>query len=90
MKEYIAWFRMWLFLREMMDAKCAGPIIARMVDNRATEEDLASIHLASFPKNLPHDIREAAVSHIARAFSAETETGPKPPEKEAGSKPPSN
>jgi hypothetical protein len=74
MKEFIVWYRAWEYLRELIDARFAGPIIARMVENRATEDDLAIIHLASFPKNLSPDIRQAAVSHIARAFSAEAPT----------------
>jgi len=54
-----------------MDMRFAGPVIAALADNRETEEDMASIHLASFPKDLSPDIRKAAVSHIARIFSAE-------------------
>lgn len=57
-----------------MDARFAGPIVAALAENRETEEDLASIHLASFPKDLAPDIRKAAVSHIARIFSADNET----------------
>lgn len=70
MKNYVAWYRQWEFLRNMMDLRFAGPIIAKLVGNEATEDDLAPIHLASFPKNLPEDVRQAAASHIARAFSA--------------------
>jgi hypothetical protein len=29
------------------------------------------MHMASFPKDLPPDIRQAAVAHIARIFSAD-------------------
>jgi hypothetical protein len=71
MKNFIGWHRAWEYLRKLMDARFAGPIIARMVDNRATEEDLATVHLASFPNNLAPDIREAAVSHIAKAFAGD-------------------
>ena len=35
----------------------------------ATEDDLATIHLASFPKDIPDDVRRDTASHIARAFS---------------------
>jgi hypothetical protein len=69
MKSFVAWFRQWEYLRKIMDARFAGPIIAKLVDNRATEEDMATVHLASFPKNLAPDLREAAVAHIARAFT---------------------
>lgn len=73
MKNAIAWFKNWEYLRKLMDARFAGPIIAKLVENRATEDDLATVHLASFPTNLSPDIRQAAVSHIARAFSPESE-----------------
>jgi hypothetical protein len=70
LKNYVQWYRTWEFLRNMMDLRFAGPRIAKLVDNQATEDDLAPIHLASFPKNLPPDVRQAAAQHIARAFSA--------------------
>ena len=78
MKNYVAWYRQWEFLRNMMDLRFAGPRIAKLVDNQATEDDLAPIHLASFPKNLPEDVRQAAASHIARAFSAGDAPAPEP------------
>jgi hypothetical protein len=71
MKNYTGWYMHWQFIRELMDMRFAGPVIAALADNRETEEDMASIHLASFPKDLSPDIRKAAVSHIARIFSAE-------------------
>jgi hypothetical protein len=69
MKQYIEWYKSWLFLRITIDAKVAGPIIARMLENTATPEDMAKIHLASFPDNLSPDIKQAALSHIARVIS---------------------
>jgi len=69
MKNYTGWYMHWQFIRELMDMRFAGPIIAAMAENRETEEDLASIHLASFPKDLDPDIRKAFVAHIARVFS---------------------
>jgi hypothetical protein len=69
MKSFISWFRAWSYLRNILDMRFAGPIIAKLSENQASEEDLSTIHLASFPKNLPADIREATMSHLARAFS---------------------
>jgi hypothetical protein len=69
MKNFIGWYRGWEFARILIDQSYAGPIIAKLVENKATEDDLAPIHLASFPKNVSPQIRQAAVSHIARAFS---------------------
>jgi hypothetical protein len=56
-----------------MDMKFAGPIIAKLADGSSDDDELGSINLASFPKNLPPDIRKAAVRHIARAFSIDEE-----------------
>jgi hypothetical protein len=69
MKNYAAWYIQWQFIRQLMDMKFAGPIIAKLAENRDDDEDLNSLHLASFPKDLPPDIRKSAVAHIARAFS---------------------
>jgi hypothetical protein len=79
MKNYVAWYKTWEFLRNMMDLRFAGPRIAKLVDNQATEDDLAPIHLASFPKNLPDDVRQAAASHLARVFGGGAEA-PAPPQ----------
>jgi hypothetical protein len=73
MKQYVAWFQQWRTLRHLVNMRNVGPIIAKIVDDRASQEDLASVHLAAFPKNLPDDIRRAAALHIARVFAPETE-----------------
>jgi hypothetical protein len=73
MQNFIGWYRSWEYLRKLMDARFAGPIIAKLVDNRATEDDLATVHLASFPKNISPDMRAAAASHIARVFSPDAD-----------------
>jgi hypothetical protein len=69
MKEYLAWYLQWQFLRGLLDTRNAGPIIAKIIENRATPDELASVHLASFPKNLPDDIRRSAAIHIVTALS---------------------
>jgi hypothetical protein len=68
MKNYAAWYMQWQFLRGVMDMRNAGPIIAKFVNNTATDEDLATIHLASLPKDIPEDIRRDTASHIVRAI----------------------
>jgi hypothetical protein len=60
-KEYTAWYLQWQTIRELMDMKFAGPIIAKLAENESTDDELASIHMASFPKDLPDDIRRDAV-----------------------------
>lgn len=68
MKQYVAWFMQWQFLRGLMDMRNAGPIVAKFVDNTATEDDLATIHLASLPRDIPEDVRRDTAEHIARAM----------------------
>lgn len=53
MKQYCAWFMQWQFLRGLMDMRNTGPIIAKFVDNTATDDDLATVHLASLPRTSP-------------------------------------
>jgi hypothetical protein len=72
MKQYVAWYMRWQFLRNLMDMRNAGPIISKIVDNQATDDDLATMHLAS-TKNLPEDLRRDFTSHIARVFSPDAE-----------------
>jgi hypothetical protein len=69
MKQYIAWYMQWQFLRELMDTRNSAPIIAKIVDNSATEDELAAVHLASIPKDIPDDLRRETASFIARAFT---------------------
>ena len=84
MKEFIGWDRSWLYIRDVMDQTYAGPIIAKLVQNKATQEDLAPLHIASFPENLPADLRNAAVAHIARVFSPDMPMQNQTPPKEEG------
>ncbi len=69
MKNYIAWFNEWEYLRKLMDMRNVGPIISRLVKNEATKEELASIHLAAFPEDLPKDIHRSAVEQLAKQYS---------------------
>ena len=71
MKQYCAWYMQWQFLRELMDMRNAGPIIAKIVDNTVSDDELATIHLASIPKNIPEDLRRDTALHIARAFNVQ-------------------
>jgi hypothetical protein len=84
MKEFIVWYRGWLYIRDVMDQTYAGPIIGKLVQHEATQEDLAPLHIASFPENLPADLRNAAVAHIARVFSPDTPINNATPPKEEG------
>jgi hypothetical protein len=70
-KTFIAWFNAWSFLRQAIDTRNSAPILAKLVENQATEEDLATLHIASFPKNVDPEIRQSAAVHLARVFTAE-------------------
>jgi hypothetical protein len=69
MKQYIAWYRLWAYVRNLMDMANAAPTIAKFVTNSATDEELVRVHLASLPRNLPPDIHKAAVAHLSRAYA---------------------
>jgi hypothetical protein len=67
-RNFIYWYRVWEMIRVWRDMTVTGPIIGKFAAGTATEDDLAPIHLASLPRNLSPDMRQAAVAHIARAF----------------------
>jgi hypothetical protein len=72
LRNFVSWFRAWEYLRDLIDAKNAGPILSKLIENTATEDDLASINLASFPKDVAPEIRQQAATTIARAYSPTT------------------
>lgn len=77
MKSFIDWYKSFQFLRDILDARHAGPIIASFVENAASQEDLNSLHLANLPKDLSPEMRRYAAVHIARIISPGT-TIPEP------------
>ena len=56
-----------------MDMADTAPTIARIVNNSASDEEMARVHLASLPKNLPPDTCKATVAHLSRAYSVPKE-----------------
>lgn len=64
-KNYLSWYQAWLQLRTMMDTKFAGPLVVKAVTGKATEKELASVHLAGFAGSVPADIRAAAIVQMA-------------------------
>jgi hypothetical protein len=70
MKNYVAFYKSWYFTRQLMDQAFMGPLIAKIVSNTATDEEVARAHMASLPKDLPPAVRTATVAHIARAYGA--------------------
>ncbi len=69
LKSFVAWYRAWEYVRDVLDAKNAGPILAKLAEDRASDDDLASINLA-FPKDVAPEIRAEAIVSIARAYSS--------------------
>ncbi len=64
-KHYLCWYPAWLQLRTMMDTKFAGPLVAKAVTGKATEKELAAVHMAGFAGSVPADIRAAAIVQMA-------------------------
>jgi hypothetical protein len=73
MKNFCGWFRAWQYIRDLLDMTFAGPLVAKLVDNTATEKDLAPLHIATLPKDLPEDMRKNTALHIARAFTPDAD-----------------
>lgn len=71
MKNFISWFRTWEVIRKILDRKNSAPAMARLIENKATEEELAPMHLAGFPKNIDPQVRRATASYIAHVYSHE-------------------
>jgi hypothetical protein len=69
MKNFVTWFRTWEYLRDVMDGVGAGPTISKLVENTATDDELASVGMASFPKDISPELRQQAATTIARAYS---------------------
>ena len=74
MKTFIAWYRTWEYVRKILDTKFGGHLIAKLVENKASESDLAPIHLAGLPKNISPEVRQTALAHIARAYQTDIPT----------------
>lgn len=64
-KNYLSWYQSWLHLRTLMDAKFAGPLIAKAVSGKASEKELSQVHMAGFLGSVPAEIRAAAIVEMA-------------------------
>ncbi len=72
MRSFIQWYRGWEYVRKIMDGPVIGKVIGNLLQNKASEQELASVHLASFPKNISAELRTNAALHIARAYGIPT------------------
>jgi hypothetical protein len=75
LKQALHWNMSWQVMRDAMDALHTAPLMSAFIDNRATEEELAPIHLASFPKDATPEVRRAAAIHVARSYGQSTLEG---------------
>lgn len=58
----LEWFRAWLYVRILLDGQAAAPVIAAVIKGTATEEDMAQVHIAGFPKSVSPEIKAAAIA----------------------------
>jgi hypothetical protein len=73
-KEFIVWYRNWEFIRVALDGQAIGTAMSKILQNKATRNELEPMHLASFPKDLPADLRDSALRHFVRSFMSEIPT----------------
>lgn len=71
MKNFIGWFRAWEYMRQILDARIAAPVIARLAEGQASEAELEPLHLASIPQSIDPEIRKATIAQIARNYTQE-------------------
>ena len=64
-RNFLSWYQSWLQIRILMDAKFAGPLVAKAASGKATEKELAQVHMAGFPKSVPSDVRTAVIAQMA-------------------------
>jgi hypothetical protein len=69
LKSCVSFLRSWETIRDLIDIGNAAPVLAKLVENTASSEDLAPLHLASFPQDLPESIRSQAAVNIASAYN---------------------
>lgn len=71
MKNFIAWFRAWEYMRKILDMRIAGPLISKLIDGTATAAEIQPLHIVSIPKNIDPEVRRATLAHYARSYTQE-------------------
>ncbi len=69
MKNFIVWYRAWEFMRDILDNRTTAPIVASLLENKASDQDLAKIHFASFPK-ASAEMRQGMVARFINSFGS--------------------
>jgi hypothetical protein len=75
LKEFVVWYANFIYFRDILDSRAMGPIISKLLDDSATQEDLAPAHLASFPKGISPELRQDAAYYIARKYEVNIPKG---------------
>jgi hypothetical protein len=68
-KNSINFFRSWKVGRDLMDIANASPVLSRLVDNKASREELVPLHIATLPDDLSPETRRTAALYIAQAYN---------------------
>jgi hypothetical protein len=69
MKNWINFFRSWKVFRDVTDMANAAPVLAKLVDNKASREELVPLHIATLPDDdLSPETRRTAAIYIAQAY----------------------
>jgi len=68
-KSAVTWYRAWEYTRILLDNKAAADIVTKLVDDKASPEEAAQIHLVTFAPSIPADMRAEAAGNIARAYA---------------------
>lgn len=74
-KQSLHWYMSWKVIRDVIDATNGAPLMNAFIENSATDEELAPVHLASFPKDTTPEIRRVAAIQVARAYGQTTTLG---------------
>jgi hypothetical protein len=74
-KQSLHWYMSWQVMRDALDAANAAPLMNDFIEGRATDEEMAPVHLASFPKDTTPEIRRVAAIKVARAYGQTTTLG---------------
>jgi len=73
-KSYIEWYQLWEWTRKILDSRFVAPIITKLAEDKATDAELATVHLAGFPRNIDPALRQSAIAQIARSYGQDVPT----------------
>jgi len=77
LKNFLVWRVQWEIFRKILDMQYAAAAMAGLVHGQPNEKELEQIHVASFPKDIPSDLRRSAAAYMATIIAPGT-TIPEP------------